>query len=727
MKGAAAALKGELGGVASQTSAAGATAGAGFGSKFGKNATSSLRTSLSNLPVVGHLVGSNLGLAVLGGFAAVGVGAAIGVGLFKLGASFDAAFDTIQVKTGATGKELSKLKGVFKEVIQDVPTDFGSAALAVGELSARLNLSGEPLEALSEQFLELSRITGTDLAQNIEDVTRLFGDWSVATDKQAETMDKIFRTAQVTGVGINDLAQQVVFFGSPLRQLGFSLDESLALLGKWAKEGVNVETTLGGMRQSLGRLLDPSKQVLDTFAEFPGLLEAFQAAPNVEERFKLIKDRLLELFATGDEADKLKAGTLALDVFGRRAGADILAAFGEGRFDIGPLLKEITEGEGTISGTARAIEDFSEKFGRLKNAAAVAIEPVATKFFNGLTAAMEKLEPVMEKIEKLLKDHPIIVQTLTFALLGLVGAAAVVAALFVGALAVGLAFVAASIWLPIKAVQLARPIWDAAWAGIAAAVRAVWEVLQTIWHAMVAAWDAVVAAFVAAWNAAKAAWDSALAWITSIPGAILDALAALPDLLLGLGAALIGGLLNAAQGKAGEVWNWLSGLGSQVISAIGDLSGLLVNTGKALINGLKQGIIDAAKAVLDTLSDIGADIVGRAQNIFKAWSPSRVFMEIGADVMRGFQIGLDSVPVSLDTMAAAADFGAGLSAPTVRARRLDHLSAVGGDTFELTVNGDVYDGDKFESRVGKVFDRGLQKRAQVSKQARRRKSPVGVT
>ena len=66
------------------------------------------------------LAGAGIGVAIAGGFAAL-----------KLGESFDAAFDTIRLGTGATGEALKGLQADFKGVFQSVPTDAGLAASAV--------------------------------------------------------------------------------------------------------------------------------------------------------------------------------------------------------------------------------------------------------------------------------------------------------------------------------------------------------------------------------------------------------------------------------------------------------------------------------------------------------------------------------------------------------------------------------------------------------------------
>ena len=196
---------------------------------------------------VGKAAAAGLGVVAVAGVAA-------GKALYEIGESFDDAYDQIRVQTGATGKELEGLKGSFKNVVSSVPTDFDSAAKAVGQLNSRLGLSGKPLEQLSKQILELSRITNTDLETNIESVTRVFGDWGVTVKEQRPALDELYRASQETGVGVSRLADLMTKFGSPMRQLGFSFEETAGLVGKFEKEGVNTELVLGSMRIALGKL-----------------------------------------------------------------------------------------------------------------------------------------------------------------------------------------------------------------------------------------------------------------------------------------------------------------------------------------------------------------------------------------------------------------------------------------------------------------------------------------
>jgi hypothetical protein len=308
--------------------------------------------------------GRKLGVAVGAGIGAGLVGAAgLGKALYNVGVQFDDAYDKIRVGTGRTGKQLRGLRKDFKSVVKDVPTDFGSASTAVTELNRRLGVTGRPLRRLSGQLLELSRITDTDLGENIASVTRLFGDWSIKTGQQEKTLDRLFRVSQASGIQVAELSRLMVQFGSPLRQLGLGFDFTAAMFARFEKEGVNIQTAMPGLRMALKNFAKDGKE----------------PAPALRETFRAIRE-------AGSTA---KANTIAFDTFGARAGPDLAAAVREGRFDLDKLIGRMRSGRDTIRGAARDTEDFTERWQRFKNRAMVQLEPIARRVFDSVAREAE--------------------------------------------------------------------------------------------------------------------------------------------------------------------------------------------------------------------------------------------------------------------------------------------------------------------------------------------------
>jgi phage-related minor tail protein len=294
---------------------------------------------------------------------------AAGVGVLKLGANFEKSYNKIRVGTGATGKDLKNLQKDFKAVYSTVPAGMDDVSTAIADINTRTGLTGKGLQSLSTQMLNLSRVTGEDLNSIIESSSRLFGDWSIAQEDTGDTMDYLFKVSQSTGISVNDLNSKLVQFGAPLRQMGFDLEKSAAMLGKWEKEGVNAELVLGGLRVALGKMA--REGVTDTSAALTEVI-----------------GRIKEAGSTGE------ANAIALELFGARVGPDMAAAIREGRFELADLISSLKESKETINGVSKETLTFSERLEVFKNKAAVAFEPLAIQ----LIASLEKLTPSLVKL-----------------------------------------------------------------------------------------------------------------------------------------------------------------------------------------------------------------------------------------------------------------------------------------------------------------------------------------
>jgi murein DD-endopeptidase MepM/ murein hydrolase activator NlpD len=331
----------------------------GFGPALAKGAD-------ADAAKAGKSAGGKFGKAMLAGIAVVGAGAAVATkALYNIGKTFDEVSDTIRVGTGATGKALDSLNASARKVGTQVPANFKDVGTALADVNTRLGYTGKPLEDMTAQFLELSRITGTDVAANIKDVSRVFGDWGVESDKQSESLDYLFKVSQSTGIGVDQLSQKIVQFGAPMRQFGFSFEESAALMGKWEKEGVNTEAIMSGMKAGLGKLAKAGKDPAKAFEE--------------------ISKQIKNAGSTGE------ATAIAIETFGQRAGPDLAAAVREGRFDLEELMGTLKGSSETIMSAGKETMSFSEQWQMFKNKVLVGLEPLATRVFAAVGKGMEEV------------------------------------------------------------------------------------------------------------------------------------------------------------------------------------------------------------------------------------------------------------------------------------------------------------------------------------------------
>lgn len=320
-------------------------------------------TSLTKLGTDMRSMGTNLTMSVTAPIVAMGAGIVIAAN------QVDDAYDTIRVGTGATGDALLGLQEDFHAVFGEVPASAQEVGTAIADLNTRLGLTGEPLQQMSTQFLELSRITGTDVATNIEQVTRVFGDWGVAADEQSEKLDYLFKVSQATGIGIDQLSTLMVQYGAPLRQMGFDYDTAAAMIGKFNKEGVNTELVMGSMRIALGKM-------------------AQEGITDANEALEIIIERIKEAGSVGE------ANAIAIEMFGARAGPDMAAAIREGRFEIEGLVTDLNNSSDSIITAANDTKDLNEMLSEMKAKVIEAVEPLGTS----LRQAFESLEPALDKV-----------------------------------------------------------------------------------------------------------------------------------------------------------------------------------------------------------------------------------------------------------------------------------------------------------------------------------------
>lgn len=303
--------------------------------------------------------GRNMSLYVTGPIVAIGAAA------IKAGEDYDKAVAKIRTGTGATGNSLKMLTADMTAVWGTVPDSAEKIGQAIAEISTRLGLTGKPLQEMAVQMLNLARTAGTDIGPLIAAATRTFGDWSIATSQQSKALDYLFRTSQTTGIGVQQLMEIVVQFGAPMRALGFTFEQAAAMMGKWEKEGVNMETVLSGLRYALGNF---AKAGADPVQTLIGIEKAIKNARTESE-----------------------ATAIAFQVFGKRAAVDMGRAIIEGRLDIEDLVKTISTGKDTINEAEEAAKTFGERMQELQQKTEKALVPVGEK----LLEAFEQLQPTI--------------------------------------------------------------------------------------------------------------------------------------------------------------------------------------------------------------------------------------------------------------------------------------------------------------------------------------------
>lgn len=318
-------------------------------------------------PVVSGLAGPLLEGSAIGGAAAFAIEGA---------EKIERAMDKIRLATGATGPALKNLEESFRNVSAQVPQSFEAVAQAVGLVAQRTHLTGAALDAMAVTELNLSRITNTDLKENIRQATRAFQVWGVSVKDQIPALNQMFRASQVTGAHFDSLRDHVIKFSGALQLAGFSLQQSEALLGAFDHAGVETEKAVKGMEAGFKAWTKAG--ITDTSGALLKMLDDMKRAPTLAAAVGIgMKDHL---------------GKNAIEVAkaARSAG-----------FDWQKFMDVITNGKETIDKAARDTLHLGEQFDVLKKKVELAAEPIGRFLVEQLKGMGENIDQATPKLKAL--------------------------------------------------------------------------------------------------------------------------------------------------------------------------------------------------------------------------------------------------------------------------------------------------------------------------------------
>ena len=263
-------------------------------------------------------VGKTLTTHVTAPITAVG-GAAVAA--FK---EVDGAYDTVIKKTGAAGDAAQELYGIVDNLATSIPTDFDTAANAVGEVNTRFGLTGDALNDLSERFIKFAKLNGTDVTSSVDSVQKALSAFGLGAEDAGALLDRLNQTGQETGVSVDTLTKGLVQNGTAFQELGLDIDQSVELMGKLEKSGANGETVMQGLRKALKNAAADGKPLNQALEELQDSIE--------------------------NGTDDMDGLTAAYELFGK-SGDQIYGAIQNGTLDFRELGQAASDAAGSVSDT----------------------------------------------------------------------------------------------------------------------------------------------------------------------------------------------------------------------------------------------------------------------------------------------------------------------------------------------------------------------------------------
>ena len=332
-----------------------------------QDVTTASRTGAQSVQQFGDAANRSSGglsaIKTAGPLAAAGIAAvaaaAISAGKFigEIGTTFNEMRSKMQLATGAGTETLNKLNESVKNVAKGSPAAIGTIAERMTILYQRTGLTGETLETLTKQVNKAGAALGQDL--DLKQLTGTMATFGVKGTEISGVLDDIFRVSRNTGMGMNEIISAAKTAAPSLQEFGFSLSDSAALIGSLDKAGVDASS------------------VLATFGR--GLVNVAKAGQSPKQAFADVTTQIQGFIQQGNIAG---AVNVAGKIFGTRGAVQFVNAVKSGAVSMDQLTNSAAKQGDSILDAEGATVTWAKTWGLFKNNVIIALEPLATRFFN---------------------------------------------------------------------------------------------------------------------------------------------------------------------------------------------------------------------------------------------------------------------------------------------------------------------------------------------------------
>ncbi len=443
----------------------------------------------------------------------------VSAGIAAVGGASIAAFnevdegaDNVIKATGATGEMAAELEDSYKKVASSVVGDFGDIGSALGEVNTRFGFTGDKLEGATTKFLKFSEVTGMDATSAVQAVSRAIESAGLKSSDYESILDSLTAVGQATGVSVDTLAQSLTDNGAAMREMGFNTNDSIAMLAQFEKAGIDANTVTRGMRTAIVKWGKDGKDAETEFA-------------------KLVK---------GIQDGSVSAGE-AYEVFGSRAGVELVDAIESGRFSYESMVSVVKNSKGTLDATFDGTVDGGYEMELAMQNAKVALGEVGNTLSTSLTPIVNTFTEKLKSFSSWWSGLDSKTQTTIITIAGIVAAIGPVL-LIMGSVASAISKISNAMKIMKTAMTaakvamgglnltfLASPI---TW--IIAAIVALIAIFVVLWNkcdwfrefwinlwekvknACSKAWEAIKGFFEKAWSAIKNVWSGVKNWFSNV-------------------------------------------------------------------------------------------------------------------------------------------------------------------------------------------------------------------
>ena len=507
----------------------------------------------------------------------------------------DAGSDAIITATGATGKLAEGMDNVYKSIASSLPIDnLENIGKVIGEMNTQFGFTDEKLQHASEKMLKFSEITGSDVVASTQNAKQAISVFHMSSDDLDSVLDDVAKTAQDTGVSVDDLFKKAIEGAPQLQELGLSFSGSVKLLGAFEQAGVDGSAALSSLSKAAVGYAKDGKSLSDGLAE--------------------TQDKIL------NATDQTEALNAAAEVFGTKGAVRMVDAIQRGVLNLNDLGNAASDSQGTVETTfENTLDPIDEETVALNNVK-LAMAEFGSAISEAVAPILEALVPIIQKVAKWFSSLSGTSKTIIV----VIGGIAIVISQLLPILAVVAGGIAAAGGAMAFLTGVLLPVAGII-AGIIAVVAAVVAVIKN--------WGDITDWLSEKWNAFKdwmsGLWDSISEKIQEVWNGIKDFFADIWEQIYNA----IEGPLKFIEGTIGAVmyaiqaviytvwevikfalksaWDWISDTASAIFTPV-------ANFFSDIWNGIKDTATGIWNSIKDTLGGIWDSIKEKAMDAFSS-------------------------------------------------------------------------------------------------------------
>lgn len=562
------------------------------------NALKAIQSELKNLKTTAAVAGA----AVAGAFLYKSVEAF---------ADFDEAMQkSIAIMGDVDDAMRKKLEQRAREVARTMRVSHDEAARSYYYLASAGLSAAEALEAMPT-VARLAEAAAIDMAEATDYATDIMTAFGYTVKDLGYISDVLVQTVRSANTDLPMLADAMKYVSAVAHTAGVSLTEASAAIGLLSNAGIKGSMAGTGLRRIISELLNPSDRAREVFEKLGITME------DVDLKTHSLAD-VIELLE-----EKGATAADVMQIFGERGGTAMLVLMNTGGEALKQFTQELENAKGATEEVAKTQEQtLNAQIDILKNNLTDIAITVGEQLIPALNRIVEAIRIIVDTFNSLPEPvQKVIAQFVAF------GSVAMV------------------IMGVVKAVTALAGVL-----GVGGALTTAASVAGTAISGLITVIGGIVAAVGAPILAIAALGAAILALVFNVGGA-RDKLKE-----------IIGTIVEAFKWFGGEVKNIISNAFNAVIDALGGFISPIwekaKGIGSAIVNGIKNGLANLWETLKSALTEPIEKAVDWIKDKLGIASPSKVFMDIGRNIVRGYAEGLkqtfNEVPQTLPTPAISA-------------------------------------------------------------------------